>query len=48
LGSKVADEKRRLLKEAYDRVFSDEKIQKEQIDTSKWLEGLGAEGGQEW
>jgi metal-responsive CopG/Arc/MetJ family transcriptional regulator len=48
LGAKVADEKRGLLKEAYDRVFSDEEIQKEQIDTAKWFEGVGSEGGQEW
>ena len=48
LGAKVADEKRELLKQAYDRVFSDEKIQKEQIDSAKWFEGVGSEGGQEW
>ena len=48
LGAKVADEKRELLKQAYDRVFSDEEIQKEQIEAAKWLEGVGSEGGQEW
>ena len=48
LGAKVADEKRELLKQAYDRVFSDEKIQKEQIDSAKWFERVGSEGGQEW
>ena len=48
LGEKVADAKKRFLKEAYDRVFSDEEIQKEQIDVAKWFEGVGSEGGQEW
>ena len=48
LGAKVADEKRELLKQAYDRVFSDVKIQEEQIDSAKWFEGAGSKGGQEW
>lgn len=48
LSAKVADEKRELLKQAYDRVFSDEKIQREQRDTAEWFEGAGSEGGQEW
>ena len=48
LGLKVADEKKRLLKEAYDRVFSDEEVRKEQVDTASWFEGAGIEGGQEW
>jgi metal-responsive CopG/Arc/MetJ family transcriptional regulator len=48
LSAKVADEKRELLKQAYDRVFSDEKIQKEQRDTARWFEGVGSEEGQEW
>jgi metal-responsive CopG/Arc/MetJ family transcriptional regulator len=48
LGAKVADEKRELLKQAYDRVFSDDDVQKEQLETAKWFEGAGSEGGQEW
>jgi len=48
LSTKVADEKRELLKHAYDRVFSDEKIQKEQRDTAGWFERVGSEEGQEW
>jgi metal-responsive CopG/Arc/MetJ family transcriptional regulator len=48
LGAKVAAEKRELLKQAYDKVFSDEDIRKEQIDAAKWFEGAGSEGGQEW
>jgi len=48
LGAKVADEKRELLKQAYDRVFSDDDVQKEQLETAKWFESTGSEGGQEW
>ena len=48
LGAKVADEKRDLLKQAYDEIFSDEEIQEEQIETAKWFEGVGSKGGQEW
>ena len=48
LGAKVADEKRELLKQAYDRVFSADDVQKEQLETAKWFEGAGSEGGQEW
>jgi metal-responsive CopG/Arc/MetJ family transcriptional regulator len=48
LCAKVADEKREFLKQAYDRVFSDEKMQKEQRDTAEWFEGAGSEEGQEW
>ncbi len=48
LSAKVSDEKRELLKQAYDRFFSDEEIQKEQRDTAEWFEGAGSEAGQEW
>lgn len=48
LREKIMEEKKRLLKDAYDKVFSDETIQKEQLETAKWLEGTGNEGGQEW
>lgn len=48
LSAKVADEKKEFLKQAYDRVFSDDKMQKEQRDTAKLFEGAGREEGQEW
>jgi metal-responsive CopG/Arc/MetJ family transcriptional regulator len=48
LGAKVAAEKRDLLKQAYDEIFSDEEIREEQIETAKWFEGVGSKGGQEW
>jgi hypothetical protein len=48
LSEKIVEEKKQLLKGAYNKVFSDETMQKEQLDTAKWLEGTGNEGGQEW
>ena len=36
------------IKEAYDRIFSDELICKEQLDTSKGFEAFGNKEGQEW
>ena len=48
LGERVLDEKDRQLKEAYNRVFSDDSIRKEQLDTSEWFEGSGNNEGQGW
>ncbi len=38
----------RRIGEAYDSVFSDTKIRKEQLDISNWFEGSGCADGQEW
>jgi metal-responsive CopG/Arc/MetJ family transcriptional regulator len=35
---KIQQEKDRSLKEAYDTIFSDESIRREQLDTVKWFE----------
>ncbi|MCP4682093.1 MAG: hypothetical protein GY864_07155 [Desulfobacterales bacterium] len=48
LSEKIHDEKDRQLREAYDRVFSDYAIRKEQLDTSEWFEGSGNNEGQRW
>jgi metal-responsive CopG/Arc/MetJ family transcriptional regulator len=48
LAEKLAEEQNRSIKEAYDRVFSDTKIQKEQLDTANWFEGSGCAEGQKW
>ena len=48
LREKVRNEKERLRKEAYNRVFSDELIRKEQLETATWFEGTGSKEGQEW
>jgi metal-responsive CopG/Arc/MetJ family transcriptional regulator len=48
LRQKVQDEQEREIREAYDRVFSDEAVVKEQLDTAAFLDGSGKEEGQEW
>jgi metal-responsive CopG/Arc/MetJ family transcriptional regulator len=48
LRDKVRDEKKQKLKDAYNRVFSDDSIRKEQLDTCKWFEQSGKNKGQEW
>ena len=45
---KVAEEKSRFLKAAYDKAFSDESLCKEQLETVQWLEGTDNDEGQEW
>jgi metal-responsive CopG/Arc/MetJ family transcriptional regulator len=48
LREKIMDEQARDIREAYDRVFSDESIVQEQLDTAAWFEGSGKDEGQEW
>ena len=48
LREKLAHERDRSIREAYDRIFSDSKIGKEQLKTAKWFEGTGRTEGQEW
>ena len=48
LREKVLDEKERQIKASYNRVFSDELILREQLETASWLEGTGSKEGQEW
>ena len=48
LQEKVLNEKERRLKEAYNRVFSDDSIKKEQSETSLWFDGTGNQEGLEW
>jgi metal-responsive CopG/Arc/MetJ family transcriptional regulator len=48
LQQKILAEKQRQIKDAYDRVFSNHEIQKEQIETAAWFEGTGTKEGQEW
>ena len=45
---KVLDEKEKQIKEAYDRVFTDDFIKKEQLETALWFDGTGSREGQEW
>ena len=48
LRKNVLDEKEMQLKDAYNRVFSDEAVRKEQLETASWLERAGSKKGQEW
>ena len=48
LREKLTSERNRLIKDAYDRVFSDQSVRKEQLNWARWFEGLGTEEGQEW
>jgi metal-responsive CopG/Arc/MetJ family transcriptional regulator len=48
LREKVMSERNRYIMDGYDRVFSDESIRKEQLDTVRLFEGLESKEGQEW
>jgi hypothetical protein len=48
LSEKVRKKKHRRLKEAYDTVFDDEPVGREQLEMSHWLAQVGNEEGQEW
>jgi metal-responsive CopG/Arc/MetJ family transcriptional regulator len=48
LEEKMLDEKEKQIKAAYNRVFSDTLILKEQLNTASWFEGAGSKEGQEW
>jgi len=48
LHEKVLNENERQIKEAYNRVFSDDSIKKEQLETSFWFDGAGNKEGLEW
>ena len=45
---KIVEEKKKQVKEAYDRVFSDESICQEQLDWTRLQEETAAEEWQEW
>jgi hypothetical protein len=45
---KILNEKEKQMKAAYNQVFSDALILKEQLETASWLEGTGNRQGQEW
>nr|WP_319577417.1 hypothetical protein [uncultured Desulfobacter sp.] len=48
LKEKIISEKKKQIRDAYDRIFSDESIQKEQLNWTRWFEEADAEEGQEW
>ena len=48
LTKNILDEKAQYLKDAYDKVFSDDSIKAEQLSIAEWFEKAGEKGGQEW
>jgi metal-responsive CopG/Arc/MetJ family transcriptional regulator len=48
LREKIINEKEKQIKDAYNRVFSDELIRTEQLETASWFERTGSKEGQEW
>jgi len=44
----ISEHKKQKFKEAYDSVFSDESVCREQLETGAWLERCGNDEGQEW
>ena len=48
LREKVLSEKERQIRDSFNRVFSDDAIKKEQLQTAIWFDGAGNQGGQEW
>ena len=48
LREKVLSEKERQIKDSFNRVFSDDAIKNEQLQTAIWFDGAGNNGGQEW
>jgi metal-responsive CopG/Arc/MetJ family transcriptional regulator len=44
----LISQRNREIKDTYDRIFSDESMIKEQLECTRWFEGLGTEEGQEW
>ena len=48
LKEKIVAENEKRIKDAYDRVFSDEAICEEQLEWTRWFDGAGFGEGQEW
>jgi len=48
LKKNILDERAQHLKDVYDKVFSDDSIQVEQLSTAQWFEEAGKKGWQEW
>jgi len=48
LHEKISEEKKSRIKNAYNAVFSDESVCKEQLETAAWFDNAGDREGQEW
>jgi metal-responsive CopG/Arc/MetJ family transcriptional regulator len=48
LRERILSERQNQIREAYDQVFSDASIQKEQLETAMWFDKAGGKEDQEW
>ena len=48
LRERLISDRENQIREAYNRVFSDASIQKEQLETALWFDRAGEKEGQEW
>ena len=48
LRERLISDRENQIKEAYNRVFSDTSIEKEQLETALWFDRAGGKEGQEW
>jgi metal-responsive CopG/Arc/MetJ family transcriptional regulator len=48
LRERLISDRENQIREAYNRVFSDESIRKEQLETTLWFDRTGVKEGQEW
>ena len=48
LGEKIKQERLNNLQKAYDLVFSDDSVRKEQLETSNWFDDFENKEGTEW
>jgi hypothetical protein len=44
----ISAEENKEIRKAYDTVFSDDKIKKEQLETARFYDGAGSSKGEEW
>jgi metal-responsive CopG/Arc/MetJ family transcriptional regulator len=44
----ISAEENKEIRKAYDTVFSEDKIKKEQLETSRFYDGAGSSKGEEW
>ena len=48
LRERINNEKDKQLKDAYNKVFAEDSIKKEQLETAEWFDGAGNKEGQGW
>ena len=48
LNEQILKERNQNIKDIYDRIFSDDTLSREQLETANWFEGSGNKEGLEW